>query len=90
MRFYPIFSHIREISSRISSYLLSVIPDCSNEQKEFFYDENGNLIYDSDRKICSIRYNLLNLPDIIQFKNGDQIVHVYDAEGTRRQTKQLS
>lgn len=30
-----------------------------------FYDTNGNLMADLDRKIVSIKYNLLNLPEVI-------------------------
>ena len=35
------------------------------------YDVNGNLTKDLDRDIVTIKYNLLNLPEIIQFKNGN-------------------
>jgi RHS repeat-associated protein len=45
------------------------------------YDANGNLILDIDRGISVIHYNLLNLPDTIQFGNGNQIVNLYDATG---------
>ena len=36
--------------------------DGENAQKEMFYDKNGALIADFDRKICTIRNNLLTLP----------------------------
>ena len=36
--------------------------DGENAQKEMFYDKNGALITDFDRKICTIRNNLLTLP----------------------------
>lgn len=45
------------------------------------YDANGNLIRDLDRGITAIKYNILNLPDTIQFINGNQIVNLYDAAG---------
>ena len=45
------------------------------------YDANGNLVYDVDREISVISYNILNLPDTIQFINGNQIVNLYDATG---------
>ena len=60
--------------------------DGENAQKEMFYDKNGALIADFDRKICTIRNNLLTLPDTIQFSNGNQIVHIYDAMGNRLRT----
>ena len=47
------------------------------------YDYNGNLIYDADRGISVVRYNILNLPDTIQFTNGNQIVNLYDASGRK-------
>lgn len=45
------------------------------------YDVNGNLTKDLDRDIVTIRYNLLNLPEVIQFKNGNQIRNLHDASG---------
>lgn len=47
------------------------------------YDDNGNLISDLDRDIGAIRYNLLNLPDTVQFKNGHMIINKYDASGKK-------
>lgn len=47
------------------------------------YDANGNIIYDADREISAIHYNILNLPDTIQFVNGGQIVNFYDAVGRK-------
>ncbi len=41
------------------------------------------MIANYDREIISIRYNLLNLPDTIQFKNGNQIINRYAAEGSK-------
>ncbi len=60
--------------------------DLANADIEMDYDANGNLIYDLDRQIVAIRYNRLNLPDTIQFANGNQTVHEYDALGNRYKT----
>lgn len=38
------------------------------------------------RLFCTIRNNLLTLPDVIQFTNGNQIVHNYDLMGNRLRT----
>jgi len=54
---------------------------------EFAYDVNGNLIKDLDRDIYTIKYNVLNLPDVIQFKNGNQIKNLYDAGGQKLGTE---
>jgi len=50
---------------------------------EFAYDANGNMIKDLDRNIVTIRYNILNLPEYIQFKNGNVIKNLYDASGQK-------
>ncbi len=55
----------------------------SGATDEMAYDTNGNLIKDLDRDIVTIKYNLLNLPEIIQFKNGNQIKNLYDAGGQK-------
>ena len=60
--------------------------DNNTSGNDFAYDANGNMTHDKDRGIAAIRYNLLNLPDTIQFTNGNQIVHRYDAAGNRLAT----
>jgi RHS repeat-associated protein len=45
---------------------------------------------DLDRKIVAIRYNSLNLPDTIQFMNGNQIIHKYDATGRKLRTEYVT
>ena len=64
--------------------------DNNDTGNDFAYDANGNMIYDQDRGIAAIRYNLLNLPDTIQFTNGNLIIHRYDAAGNRLETKYLT
>jgi hypothetical protein len=54
---------------------------------EFKYDPNGNMIVDKDRKIVAIKYNLLNLPEVIQFSNGNQIKNKYTADGRKLGTE---
>ena len=46
-------------------------------------DNNGNMTADLDRGIVAIRYNMLNLPDTVQFENGNRIVYFYYAGGER-------
>ena len=67
-------------------YTTKQYQDGENAQKEMFYDKNGALVADLDRKICAIQNNLLTLPDTIQFSNGNQIVHNYDLMGNRLRT----
>lgn len=40
----------------------------------------------NDTNIVAISYNILNLPDTIQFGNGNQIVNLYDATGRKYQS----
>ncbi|MBB3187860.1 DUF6443 domain-containing protein [Microbacter margulisiae] len=49
------------------------------------YDANGNTLYDTNSDIWGIRYNLLNLPDTIQFYQGHQILYHYSAVGTKQE-----
>ena len=57
--------------------------DGSNRETEREYDENGNLVKDSDAKISSIQYNLLNLPRMIKFSDGGKHIYTYDASGRK-------
>ena len=68
------------------SYSAKQYHNNNTSNNDFSYDANGNMLYDKDRGIAAIRYNLLNLPDTIQFANGNQIVHRYDAVGNRLTT----
>ena|GEM_PF-2104024 len=73
--------------SRFSSTIKEYQNLSSSTTNEFVYDNNGNLTADADREIVTIRYNLLNLPDTIQFKNGNQIRNFYDAGGQKLRTE---
>ena len=53
-------------------------------------DSNGNMTADLDRDIVAIRYNMLNLPDTVQFRNGSAIVNYYTADGKRTGSKYLT
>ena len=67
-------------------YITKQYHDNNTIGNDFAYDANGNMTYDKDRSIAAICYNLLNLPDTIQFTNGNQIIHRYDAAGNRLAT----
>lgn len=51
------------------------------QESAYAYDANGNLTKDLNKNIVDIQYNSLNLPSRIVFKNGDNISHVYSADG---------
>ncbi len=67
----------------IEYHNVNVITNMSHIPNSMEYDSNGNLASDVDRDIVAIRYNYLNLPDTIQFGNGNQIVNLYDATGRK-------
>lgn len=71
----------------LNQYSMKEYQDKSSSQIEFCYDVNGNMTKDLDRDIVTIKYNLLNLPDLVQFKNGNQIVNKYDASGRKLKTE---
>ena len=68
-------------------YNVKEYQDLVNQQTEFYYDTNGNLITDLDRNIVTIKYNLLNLPELIQFGNGRQMKNTYTANGQKLRTE---
>ncbi|MBP1640244.1 MAG: hypothetical protein H6Q17_1827 [Bacteroidetes bacterium] len=50
---------------------------------EYAYDKNGSTTYDANSGISTIRYNVLNLPDTIQFSEGHKNFYTYDAAGKK-------
>ena len=60
--------------------------DGADEEKEYEYDENGNLTKDLNRGICGIEYNCLNLPSRVDFLDGSRITYVYDGGGRKLRT----
>lgn len=57
--------------------------DGADEDVEYEYDRNGNLIKDQNKKISGIQYNLLNLPQTISYIDGKSAHYVYDAAGRK-------
>lgn len=52
----------------------------------YAYDDNSNLIKDSNKDIVDIQYNYLNLPSNVIFSNGSSITYTYGADGTKLHT----
>ncbi|KAA6302580.1 MAG: hypothetical protein EZS26_001087 [Candidatus Ordinivivax streblomastigis] len=61
-----------------------------NYSQRLFYDKNGRLETDTERGISAIRYNHLNLPDTIQFYNGNAIYYTYAANGLKLRTRHIT
>ncbi len=53
---------------------------------EYAYDKNGNLTADLNKGINLIMYNILNLPEYVQFTDGHSISYAYDADGNKLKT----
>lgn len=66
--------------------------DAANEETEYTYDANGNMLTDSNKGITSIDYNVLDLPQCINVKpnvlgNSDnKVCYTYSADGTKLST----
>ncbi len=59
------------------------VPNLTNTGNSCAYDANGNRLYDSDANVWAIKYNVLNLPDAMQFYQGHQTYYTYTAAGTK-------
>lgn len=65
--------------------------DYADEETEYTYDANGNMLMDSNKGITSIDYNVLDLPQCISTKSralfkedsNDTIYYTYSADGTK-------
>jgi len=78
---------ITDLDGNQAIYGLKEYVDAVDVEIEFKYDKNGNMTTDLDRGIVAIRYNILNLPDTVQFANGNQIVNRYTASGQKIRTE---
>jgi RHS repeat-associated core domain len=56
----------------------------------FKYDKNGNQTVNRDKRISWMKYNSLNLPQKIQFYNGNKNEYSHDAAGVKHQSRYLS
>jgi|WetSurMetagenome_2_1015567.scaffolds.fasta_scaffold81458_4 hypothetical protein len=52
-----------------------------------YKNTNGNMTSDYNKGITEIKYNYLNLPQAIQFQNGNAIYYTYDAMGEKQKTE---
>ena len=61
-----------------------------SQPTEYLYDANGNQTADLNKGIAWIRYNSLNLPEKIQFMNGNVSEYYYDAAGAKYKARYLT
>lgn len=55
----------------------------NDASQDYWYDGNGNLTEDNNKRITSITYNHLNLPIEIKMIGKGKIVYGYDADGRK-------
>lgn len=55
----------------------------SDPVNDYSYDDNGNMIEDTNKGITNITYNHLNLPVEITFGTAGKITYLYDASGIK-------
>jgi RHS repeat-associated protein len=58
----------------------------ANLSTEYLYDANGSTAYDANSGISTIQYNVLNLPNIVQFTAGHKNIYTYGADGKKLET----
>ncbi len=67
--------------------------DYSNNNGQYTYDFNGNVITDSHKGILGIRYNSLNLPEELAIKNlnvSGKTYYTYSASGAKLKTVHMN
>ena len=57
--------------------------DGADKSAEYLWDANGNMTRDRNKKIWSIGYNALNLPEEIQHYDGHIVRYTYAADGRK-------
>ena len=65
------------------NYDFAIYPDLADREQEYHYDGNGNETANLDKNIVAVRYNILNLPDTVQFGDGNRIVNYYLSNGIK-------
>jgi len=79
-------NQLKKVDNSISPYIPYGSEAFNDKQKidtEYDYDKNGSTKWDVNTGISLIQYNLLNLPDQIQFAEGHKNMYTYDASGKK-------
>ena len=59
------------------------LPEGAWSGSDFAYDANGNQTRDMSRGVSDVTYNVLNLPQRVEFADGGRIDYLYSASGTK-------
>lgn len=63
--------------------------DGANKTVEYLWDANGNMTRDRNKKIESVEYNVLNLPEKIEYYDGHIVRYTYAADGRKLMVKYM-
>lgn len=63
--------------------------DGANKTVEYLWDTNGNMTRDRNKKIWTIKYNVLNLPEQIEYMDGHIVQYTYAADGRKLMVKYM-
>ena len=63
--------------------------DGADEETEYDYDADGNLIEDKNKGISKITYNEINLPEHVSFSSGKYIDFTYSSTGEKLRSEYL-
>ena len=75
---------VRDIDSSVTRLAqLGDFIDGNTATKDYYYDVNGNMVSDLNKRISSIAYNHLNLPSVITVTGKGTIAYQYDAAGNK-------
>ncbi len=80
-------NQLRQINDATEEVILSSTMDVNDRENYNLHDSNGNLLRCPDKNILNIKYNRLNLPEIITFENNNRIIFKYDATGRKLSEK---
>jgi len=79
-------NQLKKVDNSLSPFIpygSEAFKDTLNVDTEYLYDKNGSITGDANSRISTIQYNLLNLPDQIQFTVGNKNFYTYDASGKK-------
>ena len=63
--------------------------DGADLKVEYLWDANGNMTRDLNKKIWRIKYNVLNLPELIEYEDGHIVRYTYAADGRKLRVEYL-
>ncbi|MDR0231501.1 MAG: DUF6443 domain-containing protein [Dysgonamonadaceae bacterium] len=82
------------INDAVPNTLLNDVMEFKNNSEpgysDYAYNPNGYQSHDINKRITGIRYNYLNLPQELQFREGHKTVYSYDAAGVKRKVRHIT